>query len=82
MPLDRFPGQPFDRSSGSEQSRQELLPPHRKLIATTVAGVLAALISLAYAGRPDPTWIEGIYDNADYDDVVLAVTSAEGALGA
>jgi hypothetical protein len=35
-----------------------------------VAGTLAGLVSLAYASPTDPTWITGIYDNADYDDVV------------
>jgi len=33
-----------------------------------------AIIPLAYAGPPDPIWIPGIYDNADYDDVVGWVT--------
>jgi len=39
-----------------------------------VAGTLAGLISLAYASPTDPTWIAGIYDNADYDDVVAFLT--------
>jgi hypothetical protein len=29
---------------------------------------------LAYASPSDPTWIAGIYDNADYDDVFALVT--------
>ena len=37
--------------------------------------VLAALPGLAYASPPDPSWIPGLYDNADYDDVVVLVTS-------
>ena len=37
-----------------------------------------ALPALAYATLPDPLWIPGIYDDADYDDVVTLVTSAAG----
>jgi len=36
--------------------------------------VLAALPALAYASPPDPSWIPGLYDDADYDDVVGLVT--------
>jgi hypothetical protein len=39
---------------------------------------LAALPALAYASPPDPSWIPGIYDDADYDDVVWLATSAAG----
>lgn len=45
-------------------------------------GALVALTPLAYASPPDPTWIAGLYDDADYDDVILAVMSAAGALEA
>ena len=37
--------------------------------------VLTALPSLAYASPPDPSWIPGLYDDADYDDVVVLVTA-------
>jgi hypothetical protein len=37
-----------------------------------------ALPTLAYASPPDPTWIPGIYDDADHDDVVTLATSATG----
>jgi hypothetical protein len=30
--------------------------------------------TLAYATPPDPTWIDGIYDAADFDDVVWALS--------
>lgn len=53
------------------------LPPIVALI-----GALLALTPLAFASPPDPTWIGGFYDNADYDDVVLAATAAAGALEA
>ncbi|HKW96050.1 MAG TPA: hypothetical protein VJX92_29450 [Methylomirabilota bacterium] len=41
---------------------------------------LVSLTPLAQASPPDPTWIPGIYDNADYDDVVSLVTNSEGAV--
>ena len=40
--------------------------------------VLLLLTPMAYASPPDPSWIAGLYDNADFDDVVLSVTSAVG----
>lgn len=42
--------------------------------------VLPALVPLAYARPPDPTWVGGIYDDADYDDVVAVVASAMGTV--
>ena len=39
---------------------------------------LFALRPLAYASPTDPVWIQGIYDDADHDDVVLAATSTDG----
>ncbi len=31
---------------------------------------------LAYASPPDPSWIEGIYDAADGDDVIVSIWGA------
>jgi hypothetical protein len=42
--------------------------------------VLGTLAPLAHASAPDPSWISGIYDGADYDDVVVLVASATGAV--
>ena len=42
--------------------------------------ILAVLTPLAYGSPPDPSWINGIYDGADYDDVVILITSAVGAV--
>ena len=36
---------------------------------------IGTLTTLAYATPPDQTWIGGLYDNADHDDVVLLATS-------
>ena len=45
------------------------------LIAVTVA-LPAVLTALAYASPPDPSWIKGIYDDGDFDNVVVLITSA------
>ena len=51
--------------------------PRRALTAALLV-VLVGLVPLAHASPPDPTWIAGLYDDDDYDDVVLAVTSGVG----
>jgi len=38
--------------------------------------VLVAMIPLAYAEPPDPTWVSGYFDDGDYDDAVFVVTSS------
>lgn len=48
------------------------------LVALILIAPIAGLTSLAFASPPDPSWIRGIYDGADYDDVVLLITSATG----
>jgi hypothetical protein len=52
--------------------------PRLSLTAVLVL-VLSALGPLASASPPDPGWIGGFYDAADYDDVVLAVTGMDPA---
>jgi hypothetical protein len=47
----------------------------RQLIALAVVGVLVCSPLLAYADPPDPTWISGFWDDADFDDVIIRVTS-------
>jgi len=42
-----------------------------------ILGTFTILLpALAYGSPPDPSWIPGLYDDADYDDVVLLATSA------
>src|SRR5215510_3052428 len=50
----------------------------RWLVAECVAAILAVLVAFAYASPPDPSWIPGIYDYHDYDDVVGMVTDGAG----
>ena len=42
--------------------------------------LLIVLLPLAYATPPDPTWIPGIYDETDQDDVVGLLTDEGLAL--
>jgi hypothetical protein len=42
---------------------------------------LVWLTPMAYASPPDQTWIGGLYDDADYDDIVLLALSLALALG-
>jgi len=50
------------------------------LIVLTLAlvALMLTLTPLAYADPPDPTWIPGLWDDDDFDDVVSYVTSAAG----
>jgi len=38
--------------------------------------LIIAPVTLAHASPPDQTWIAGVYDQADFDDVVGFLTSA------
>ena len=72
----RCPGSLVEHCDGERHSRAAaflLALPFVLLICLVVIPLLA------YAGPPDPTWISGIYDNADYDDVVGLVTDGTGA---
>ena len=46
----------------------------RKLLGLLIVAAVLALAPLAQSTPPDQTWIGGLYDNADYDDVVLLIT--------
>jgi hypothetical protein len=41
---------------------------------------MLTLTPLAYADPPDPTWLAGFWDDDDFDDVVVYITSAAGVL--
>ena len=53
----------------------------RALLALMVLATGLALPALAHASPPDPSWIPGVYDEADFDDVVVRVTSGTGSVG-
>ena len=52
----------------------------RRLLLLLLAAAVVALTPAAHASPPDQTWIAGLYDNADYDDAVLAVIASVASL--
>jgi len=52
----------------------------RRLIMVALLGALACLRTLAYADPPDPTWIAGFWDDADFDDVIVRITSTSSVI--
>src|SRR5262249_58633661 len=76
------------RFIGAMQSRAALTPrgrdarqdpmPLRRSVLLLVASAMLLLGVLAYASPPDPDWISGLWDNGDYDDIILLVTSGVG----
>ena len=66
--------------------RRELLPPGpsqsaRRAITASLPTVLALILlpAIAFASPPDPSWVAGIYDGADGDDVVSLVYETSAA---
>jgi hypothetical protein len=51
-----------------------------RLVIWVLLATMAGLAPLAYASPPDPLWIPGIYDDDDQDDVIVAVTNADGSV--
>ena len=49
--------------------------------AMLLALLIIAPVTLAHASPPDQTWLAGVYDQADFDDVVGLLTSALEATG-
>ena len=43
------------------------------LLALGLVVSLTVLPTLCHASPPDPTWVAGLYDDADHDDVVVEV---------
>jgi hypothetical protein len=41
--------------------------------------VMLTLVAFAHASPPDQTWRPGIYDDADFDDVIAIIVSWSGA---
>jgi hypothetical protein len=47
----------------------------RVWIASLLVSLLVVLTPMAWARPVDPSWIKGIYDDGDHDDVVTYLTS-------
>ena len=41
-----------------------------------LVAALLGLVPAAYANPPDPTWLGGYWDDADFDDVVILIVGA------
>jgi hypothetical protein len=54
----------------------------QRLLVVLLLLAPVALPGLAHASPPDPTWIPGIYDDADGDDIVSLIASGTGHLPA
>ncbi len=52
----------------------------RRFVLPVLLVVIVTLTPLGYASPPDPSWIKGVYDDADYDDVVVIIASGSGAV--
>jgi len=52
----------------------------RRFVGLLLTAAILALAPVAHASLPDQSWISGLYDNADFDDVVLLITSNLGAI--
>jgi hypothetical protein len=48
----------------------------RTLMVVPLVVALVSLALLAYASPPDPTYVAGVWDDGDYDDVVLLAASS------
>ncbi len=46
------------------------------LSAMLLVLLIIAPVTLAHASPPDQTWLAGVYDQADFDDVIGLLTSA------
>jgi hypothetical protein len=49
-------------------------------LAWLLAGLMFALTPMAWASPIDPSWINGVYDDGDFDDVVIYLTSGAIAI--
>ena len=52
----------------------------RSAVGVVLTLVVLTLTPLAHACPTDPTWISGLYDDNDYDDVVLFITGSMTAV--
>src|SRR5712691_9211039 len=52
---------------------------YRMTLVPLLGLVLLTLVAFAHANPPDQTWHPGIYDDADFDDVIALIVSWSGA---
>lgn len=49
-----------------------------KVLLLLVIAFVGTLPSLAHASPTDPTWVSGLWDDADHDDVILLIWGFAG----
>jgi len=47
-------------------------------LAFSLCVLIGSLSVLAYASPPDPSWVRGVYDDADFDDVICLILANTG----
>jgi hypothetical protein len=52
----------------------------RLALVPLLGGALLTLVAFAHASPPDETWRPGLYDEADFDDVIDLIVSLSGAV--
>ncbi len=52
----------------------------RFALVPLLGGALLTLVAFAHASPPDETWRPGLYDEADFDDVIDLIVSLSGAV--
>ena len=70
MPLERSPRQLFAAHVHHADGRRRPARRCPSLLILILQVGLVAMLPLAAASLPDPLWIGGVYDAADYDDLV------------
>lgn len=58
--------------------RRSAQQPFLMVIALFLMATFVAMIPFTYASAIDPTWLNGIYDDADYDEIVRLLTETSG----
>src|SRR6266851_4698859 len=51
-------------------------------VSWLLVGLMVVLAPMAWASPVDPSWIKGVYDGGDFDDVVTYLTSGTVAIPA
>ncbi len=53
----------------------------RQVVASLLTALLIGVPTAAFADPPDPTWIAGYWDDDDFDDAVVAITTSSAVEG-
>ena len=53
----------------------------RLVVASLLAALLVGVPTAAFADPPDPTWIAGYWDDDDFDNAVVAISTAVAVEG-